>query len=106
MGYLKIIFYGLLAFIERHPVFTFALVAVGIFAPAVFKVAGWIILGILLAIVVLVALGSLRLRRMRREMEELRQHHAMSTQAMSFNHKVGTVVAHADNVTLQYLDAV
>ena len=42
------------------------------------------------------------LRRLRREMEELRQHHAMSTRAMSFNHKVGTVVAHADHVTLQY----
>ena len=32
--------------------------------------------------------------------------HAMRSQAMSFNHKVGTVVAHADQVTLQYLDAV
>ena len=42
------------------------------------------------------------LQRLRREMEELRQHHAMSTKAMSFNHKVGTVVAHADHVTLQY----
>ena len=28
--------------------------------------------------------------------------HAMSTRAMIFNHKVGTVVAHADHVTLQY----
>ena len=28
--------------------------------------------------------------------------HAMRSQAMSFNHKVGTVVAHADHVTLQY----
>ena len=70
MGYLKIIFYGLLAFVERHPIFTLALVAVGVFAPALFKVAGWIILGILLAIVVLVAIGSLRLRRMRQQMEE------------------------------------
>ena len=42
------------------------------------------------------------LQRLRREMEELRQHHAMSTKAMSFNHKVGTVVAHAEHVTLQY----
>ena len=46
------------------------------------------------------------LRRLRREMEELRQHHAMSTKAMNFSNKVGTVVAHADHVTLQYLDAV
>jgi hypothetical protein len=28
--------------------------------------------------------------------------HAIRSQAMSFNHKVGTVVAHADHVTLQY----
>ena len=28
--------------------------------------------------------------------------HAMGSKAMSFNHKVGTVVAHADHVTLQY----
>ena len=28
--------------------------------------------------------------------------HAIRSQAMSFNHKVGTVVAHADQVTLQY----
>ena len=70
MGYLKIIFYGLLAFVERNPLFTLLLVLLAIFAPVVFKVAGWIILGILLAIVVLVAIGSLRLRRMRQQMEE------------------------------------
>jgi uncharacterized membrane protein YcgQ (UPF0703/DUF1980 family) len=70
MGYLKIIFYGLLAFVERNPFFTLALVAIGMFAPVVFKVAGWIILGIILAIIILVAIGSLRLRRMRQQMEE------------------------------------
>ena len=70
MGYLKIIFYGLLAFVERNPLFTLLLVAIGIFAPVVFKVAGWIILGIILAIIVLVAIGSLRLRRLRQQMEE------------------------------------
>ena len=70
MGYLKIIFYGLLAFVERNPLFTLLLVLLAIFAPVVFKVAGWIILGILLAIVVLVAIGSLRLRHMRQQMEE------------------------------------
>ena len=70
MGYLKIIFYGLLAFVERNPLFTLLLVAIGIFAPVVFKVAGWIILGVILAVIVLVALGSLRLRRMRQQMEE------------------------------------
>ena len=41
-----------------------------------------------------------------RQVEELKEClstcHAMRSQAMSFNHKVGTVVAHADHVTLQY----
>ena len=41
-----------------------------------------------------------------RQVEELKEClstcHAMRSQAMSFNHKVGTVVAHADQVTLQY----
>lgn len=44
------------------------------------------------------------------QVEELKQClatcHAMRSQAMNFNNKVGTVVAHADQVTLQYLDAV
>jgi hypothetical protein len=34
--------------------------------------------------------------------EELKECLAMRSQAMSFNNKVGTVVAHADQVTLQY----
>lgn len=43
---------------------------------------------------------------LQQQVEELKQClatcHAMRSQAMSFNHKVGTVVAHADHVTLQY----
>ena len=43
---------------------------------------------------------------LQRQVDELKQClatcHAMRSQAMSFNNKVGTVVAHADNVTLQY----
>lgn len=43
---------------------------------------------------------------LQRQVEELKEClatcHAMRSQAMSFNHKVGTVVAHADQVTLQY----
>ena len=46
---------------------------------------------------------------LQRQVEELKQClatcHAMRSQAMNFN-GVGTVVAHADQVTLQYLDAV
>ena len=34
--------------------------------------------------------------------KELKQYLAALPEAMSFNHKVGTVVAHADHVTLQY----
>ena len=43
---------------------------------------------------------------LQRQVDELKEClatcHAMRSQAMSFNHKVGTVVAHADHVTLQY----
>ena len=43
---------------------------------------------------------------LQQQVEELKEClatcHAMRSQAMSFNHKVGTVVAHADQVTLQY----
>lgn len=70
MGYLKIIFYGLLAFVERNPIFTLFLIGLAIFAPVVFKVAGWIILAVILTLVIFVAIGALRMRRMRREMEE------------------------------------
>jgi len=38
---------------------------------------------------------------LQRQVEELKQCLAMRSQAMNIN-KVGTVVAHADNVTLQY----
>lgn len=67
MGYLKIIFYGLLAFVERHPIFTLVLVALAVYAPFVFKVFGWILLGIISLLVLLIAIGAMR---MRREMEE------------------------------------
>lgn len=43
---------------------------------------------------------------LQRQVEELKEClatcHAMRSQAMSFNNKVGTVVAHAEQVTLQY----
>ena len=39
---------------------------------------------------------------LQRQVEELKECLAMRSQAMSFNNKVGTVVAHADQVTLQY----
>ena len=103
MGYLKIIFYGLLAFVERHPIFTLALVAVGVFAPALFKVAGWIILGILLAIVVLVAIGSLRLRRMRQQMEEQMRQSGFSAGGFSGMGGFGNMGGAANGMTLEEL---
>jgi len=43
---------------------------------------------------------------LQRQVDELKEClatcHAMRSQAMNFNNKVGTVVAHADQVTLQY----
>lgn len=100
MGYLKIIFYGLLAFVERNPLFTLLLVLLAIFAPVVFKVAGWIILGILLAIVVLVAIGSLHLRRMRQQMEEQMRQGGFSSGGFS---GMGGMGGAANGMTLEEL---
>ena len=103
MGYLKIIFYGLLAFVERNPLFTLLLVAIGIFAPVVFKVAGWIILGIVLAIVVLVAIGSLRLRRMRQQMEEQMRQGGFSSSGFSGMGGFGNMGGAPNGMTLEEL---
>ena len=70
MNYLKIIFFGLLAFIERHPIFTFLIVILAIFAPMVLKTIGWIILGILAVVLILILLAVFRFRKMRRQMED------------------------------------
>ena len=69
MGYLKIILYGLLSFIERHPIFTLAVVFLAVFAPVVFKAIGWIIVGVILLVIILASLAALRMYKMRREME-------------------------------------
>ncbi|MBR5585794.1 MAG: hypothetical protein IKW36_06100 [Alistipes sp.] len=70
MGYLKIIFYGILAFIERHPVLCLALLALAVFAPFVFKWIGWFILGLLLVFAIVIGIAAWRMRKMRRQMEE------------------------------------
>ena len=70
MGYLKIIFYGLLAFIERHPIFTLIIVVLAVFAPFVFKAIGWILLAILAILLVLIGVAVFRFRKMRRDMEK------------------------------------
>lgn len=69
MGYLKIIFYGLLAFIERHPIFTLIIVGLALFAPFVFKAIGWILLVILAILLLIIGVAVFRFHKMRREME-------------------------------------
>ena len=70
MGYLKIIVYGLLAFIERNPIFCLFMLLLAIFAPFVFKWIGWVILGIVALLLIALGIGALRMRKMRRQMEE------------------------------------
>lgn len=70
MVYLKIIFYGILAFVERHPLFTTFLVLTAIFAPIVWKAIGWVVLGIIILLLLVVGGMALRVHSMRRKMEE------------------------------------
>lgn len=70
MGYLKIIFYGLLAFIERNPKFCILLVLLAVFAPFVFKWVGWVLLIIIGVAVLGIAFAILRFKRMQKQMEE------------------------------------
>ena len=70
MGYLKIFFYGLLAFIERNPIFCLILVLLGVFAPFVFKWIGWVLLGIIALALLGILFFVLRMRKMKRQMEE------------------------------------
>lgn len=70
MGYLKIAFYGLLAFIERHPIFCLIVLLLAIFAPFVFKWLGWVILSIIALALIGLLIMSLRFRKMKRQMED------------------------------------
>lgn len=70
MTYLRIIFYGLLAFIERNPIFCTVLVLLAIFAPIVFQVVGWIILGLIALALLGIGIFVWRAHRMKREMEK------------------------------------
>ena len=69
MIYLKIIFYGILSFVERHPLFTTFLVLTAIFAPIVWKTIGWVVLGIIVLLLLVVGGMALRVHSMRRKME-------------------------------------
>lgn len=70
MGYLKIIFYGLLAFIERNPKFCLLLVLIAVFAPFLFKWVGWLLLIIIGVALLGLAFAILRFKRMQKQMEE------------------------------------
>lgn len=68
MNILRIIIFGLLAFIERNPIFCLFMLIVAIAAPALFKVVGWIILGIITLFLIILGLGWWRMRKMQREL--------------------------------------
>lgn len=68
MNILRIIIFGLLAFIERNPIFCLFLLLVAIVAHALFKVVGWIILGIIALFLVILGIGWWRMRKMQREL--------------------------------------
>lgn len=70
MGYLKIIFYGLLAFIERNPKFCLLLVLIAVFAPFVFKWVGWVLLIILGVALLGLGFAFLRFHKMQKRMED------------------------------------
>lgn len=70
MNVLKIIFYGLLAFIERHPIFCTILVLLAIFAPFVFEIVGWIILGIITLLLIVFGILAWKVYKMKREMKK------------------------------------
>lgn len=70
MGYLKVIFYGLLAFIERNPKFCLLLVLIAVFAPFLFKWVGWLLLIIIGVALLGLAFAILRFKRMQKQMEE------------------------------------
>jgi hypothetical protein len=70
MGYLKILFYGLLAFIERNPKFCILLLLIAIFAPFVLRWVGWLLLIIVGVALLGLAFAILRFRKMQKNVEE------------------------------------
>lgn len=70
MVFLKVVFYGILAFIERHPIFCLIMLALIVCMPIVFKVIGWIILGIIALALIGFGIMALRFRKIKRQMEE------------------------------------
>lgn len=70
MGYLKIIFYGLLAFIERHPLLSIMLVALLVIPPIISPTVRWIMLGIFVVMLIIGGLAWWKLRSLKRKFEK------------------------------------
>lgn len=70
MNYLKIIFYGILSFIERNPIFCLFFLIIAIVAPFLVKVFLYVILAILLLALIGIGVAVWRMRKMQRQMEE------------------------------------
>lgn len=59
----------MLAFIERNPIFCLIMVLLAVFAPVVFKVVGWIILGIIALLLIGLAALAWKVHKMKRDMK-------------------------------------
>ena len=69
MNYLKIIFYGLLAFVEKYPFFALAVLAAIVLPPIFFPKLLWFMLGMLIIALIVIGLVWLQFRRMKRQFE-------------------------------------
>ena len=85
MVYLKIVFYAILAFIERNPKLCVILALLAIFAPVVFKFVGWIILGVIAFAIIVMGTMAWRMRAMQRKMERDFKANASGASAGGFN---------------------
>lgn len=70
MGYLKIIFYGMLALFERRPLFCIIWLAILIVPPILWPVVRWIMLGIFLFLGLIIFLAWWKIRRLKRKFEK------------------------------------
>lgn len=102
MIYLKIVFFAILAFIERNPKLCIVLALLAIFAPVVFKFVGWIILGIIALAIVVMGVMAWRMRTMQRRVEREFQSHA-SNNAGGFSGFSGFGNMNTGGMTLEEL---
>ena len=70
MAYLKIIFYGILSFIERNPIFCVSMLLIALFAPFVFEWMLWVILALVAVALIGFLVMILRFRKMQNQMNE------------------------------------